>query len=52
MVAGDLAAGRLVRLDLADWRGADYRLSIVHRTADPPGTAARWLIERLAASAM
>lgn len=51
MVAGDLAAGRLVRLDLADWHGADYRLSIVHRTADPPGPAARWLIDRLAAQA-
>ena len=51
MVADDLAAERLVRLDLADWRGADYRLSIVHRTADPPGPAARWLIERFAATA-
>ena len=51
LVADDLAAGRLVRLDLADWRGGDYRLSIVHRTADPPGPAARWLIDRLAEQA-
>lgn len=49
MVADDLATGRLVRLDLADWSGADYRLSIVHRVADPPGPAARWLIDRFAA---
>lgn len=49
MVAADLAAGRLVRLDLAEWSGAVYPLAVVHRTGDPPGPAGRWLIDRLVA---
>jgi DNA-binding transcriptional LysR family regulator len=49
MVADDLAVGRLTRLDLPDWRGGDYPLHIVFRTAAPPGPAGRWLIERLRA---
>ncbi len=49
MVAADLAAGRLIALDLADWRGADYPMSVIYRTETPPGPAARWLIERLLA---
>lgn len=49
MVADDLAAGRLVALDLADWRGVDYRMSVIYRTDAPPGPAARWLIDRLLA---
>ncbi len=47
MVADDLAAGRLVALDLADWRGASYRMQVIYRTEAPPGPATRWLIERL-----
>ncbi len=49
MVADDLAAGRLVMLDLADWHGTDYRMQVIHRPDAPPGPAARWLIERLLA---
>ena len=51
MVADDLAAGRLVALDLADWRGTDYRMTAIHRADAPPGPAARWLIDRLLAAA-
>jgi DNA-binding transcriptional LysR family regulator len=49
MVRGDLAAGRLVRLNLADWRGGFYTLQAIHRTDTPPGPAAAWLIQRFAA---
>ncbi len=51
IVADDLAAGRLVRLDIVGWVDGLYKLRIVHRTAQPPGPAGRWLIERLAATA-
>jgi DNA-binding transcriptional LysR family regulator len=47
MVRDDLAAGRLVRLDLDTWENIAYPLRAVHRTDAPPGPAARWLIERL-----
>ena len=47
-VRADLAAGRLTKLDLRNWRGADYYLSAVHKVDTPPGPAGRWLIERLA----
>jgi DNA-binding transcriptional LysR family regulator len=49
MVRSDLAAGRLVRLNLADWRGGFYTLQAIHRTDTPPGPAAAWLIQRFAA---
>jgi DNA-binding transcriptional LysR family regulator len=49
MVRADLEAGRLVQLDLSDYRGGDYPLSVVHRIETPPGPAGRWLIERLCA---
>lgn len=46
MVASDLAAGRLVELDMPDDTGTDYRLSGIYRTDAPPGPAASWLLER------
>jgi DNA-binding transcriptional LysR family regulator len=48
MVREDIAAGRLVALDLPDWRAITYTLDAIYRTDTPPGPAARWLIARLA----
>lgn len=47
MVRADIEAGRLVQLDLRDWRGGLYMMQVVHKTETPPGPAGRWLIERL-----
>ncbi|HMI40516.1 MAG TPA: LysR family transcriptional regulator [Sphingomicrobium sp.] len=47
-VRADIEAGRLVRLDLRNWRGGEHPMSAVHRIDMPPGPAGRWLIERLA----
>jgi DNA-binding transcriptional LysR family regulator len=47
MVRADIESGRLVRLDLRDWRGGEYLMQVVHRIETPPGPAGRWLIERL-----
>jgi DNA-binding transcriptional LysR family regulator len=46
VVRADIAAGRLVALDLPDWRPLTYRMEAIHRADTPPGPAARWLIER------
>jgi DNA-binding transcriptional LysR family regulator len=45
-VRADLAAGRLARLDLPEARNALYPLRALHRTDEPPGPAAAWLIQR------
>jgi DNA-binding transcriptional LysR family regulator len=47
MVRADLEAGRLVRLDLADFRPGSYPLVVVHKIETPPGPAGAWLVERL-----
>jgi len=49
MVEADLAAGRLVELDIQDaWpEGFMMPMLAVHRGDMPPGPAGRWLIERL-----
>ncbi|MDB5691113.1 MAG: DNA-binding transcriptional regulator, LysR family [Alphaproteobacteria bacterium] len=47
IVRADIAAGRLARLNLRNWRGGEYVMQAVHRTDTPPGPAGRWLIERL-----
>jgi len=47
MVRADIEAGRLIPLDLDDYRGGDYPLHAAHRIETPPGPAGRWLIERL-----
>jgi DNA-binding transcriptional LysR family regulator len=46
MVREDLAAGRLVHLDMPDCRGGSYRLQAIYRTDTPPGPAGSWLIKR------
>jgi DNA-binding transcriptional LysR family regulator len=46
IVRADLAAGRLVRLELPEARNALYPLRALHRTDEPPGPAAAWLIQR------
>jgi len=43
MVAADLEAGALVRLNLPDQGGGRYGLSAIWRTDAPPGPAAGWL---------
>lgn len=45
MVAGDLAAGRLVELDLPEKPGAHYRLSALWRRDTRLGPAASWLVD-------
>ena len=50
MVRADIASGKLVRLDLRDWRGGEYAMQVVHKIETPPGPAGRWLIGRLVLS--
>jgi DNA-binding transcriptional LysR family regulator len=45
-VREDLAAGRLVRLELPEAKSAIYSLQAMYRTDRPPGPAAAWLIQR------
>lgn len=47
-IADDLAAGRLVVLDLPDAPPVAYRLHALWRKDAPPGPAARWLLEAFA----
>lgn len=49
MVAGDLAAGTLVRLSMPDTPGGTYRFSVIWRRDCPPGPAAQWLLEQFVA---
>jgi hypothetical protein len=49
MVRADIESGRLVRLDLPDWRGGVYPMQVAHKIEMPPGPAGRWLIQRLVA---
>jgi DNA-binding transcriptional LysR family regulator len=49
MVREDLAAGNLVRLALREQHELEYPFYLVHRHDAPPGPAARWLADRLAA---
>jgi DNA-binding transcriptional LysR family regulator len=49
MIRADIKAGKLVRLDLPDWRGGVYPMQVVHKIETPPGPAGRWLIERFVA---
>jgi DNA-binding transcriptional LysR family regulator len=46
MVREDIERGRLVQLDMPDWRSASIRLDAIHRTDTPPGPAGSWLIDR------
>jgi DNA-binding transcriptional LysR family regulator len=47
-VRADLAAGRLVRLELPEARGGIFSFQAMYRTDRPPGPAAAWLIRRFA----
>jgi DNA-binding transcriptional LysR family regulator len=47
IVRADIERGRLVRLNLPDWRGGEYTMQAMHKIDTPPGPAGRWLIERL-----
>lgn len=51
LVAADLAAGRLVRIQPADRHAFAYRLFLITRADTHPRPAARWLAERIAALA-
>lgn len=46
VVQEDLAAGRLVRLDMPELQSTPYHLQAIYRTETPPGPAASWLIAR------
>jgi DNA-binding transcriptional LysR family regulator len=46
MVCEDLACGKLVLLDLPDFKGGHYRFFAIHRTDTPPGPAASFLINQ------
>ncbi len=46
MVRADLAAGRLVMLDLPDWKGGTFTMHLLHATGTPPGPAGQWLMQR------
>jgi DNA-binding transcriptional LysR family regulator len=48
IVRADIEAGRLVRLNLPDWRGGEYTMQAIYLTDTPPGPAGQWLIRRLA----
>lgn len=47
MVAGDLASGALVELDLPEKPGDEYRLSALWRRETRPGPATSWLIDAI-----
>jgi DNA-binding transcriptional LysR family regulator len=47
VVRSDIEAGRLVKLNLPNWRGGEYTMQAVHKIDTPPGPAGRWLIERM-----
>jgi DNA-binding transcriptional LysR family regulator len=44
IIRADLAAGRLVHLDLPAYEQGSYTLYSIRRTANPPGPAGSWLI--------
>ena len=47
-IRADLAAGRLVRLELPEAKSGIYSFQAMYRTDQPPGPAAAWLIQRFA----
>ena len=51
MVREDLELGRLVRLDIPEYKDGSYRLQAIYRTDTPPGPAGSWLIARFEAQA-
>ncbi len=51
MVREDLEAGRLVQLDIPEFKHGSVRLYAIYRTDTPPGPAGSWLIARFEAQA-
>jgi DNA-binding transcriptional LysR family regulator len=51
MVRDDLEEGRLVRLDIPEYKDGFIRLHAIYRTDAPPGPAGSWLIARFEAQA-
>jgi DNA-binding transcriptional LysR family regulator len=51
MVREDIEAGRLIRLDMPEYKDAFIRLHAIYRTDVPPGPAGSWLIARFVAQA-
>jgi DNA-binding transcriptional LysR family regulator len=49
MVREDVEAGRLVRLDIREYKDGFMRLHAIYRTDTPPGPAGSWLIARFEA---
>jgi DNA-binding transcriptional LysR family regulator len=47
MVRADIEAGRLVQLNVRDWRGGEYTMLATYKTDSPPGRAGQWLIDRM-----
>jgi DNA-binding transcriptional LysR family regulator len=39
MVRADIESGRLMQLDLPDWRGGVYPMQVAHKIETPPGPA-------------
>jgi DNA-binding transcriptional LysR family regulator len=48
-IRDDLRGGRLVRLDIEEGSQQVYPLRLIRRADAPPGPAAHWLAERIAA---
>ena len=51
MVREDLETGRLVQLDVPEYKEGYVRLHAIYRTDTPPGPAGSWLIARFEAQA-
>lgn len=49
MAAADIAAGRLIRLNIDTWDNITYQLQAIHKRDKPLGPAGRWLVEQLSA---
>ena len=49
MVREDVETGRLVRLDMREYKDGFMRLHAIYRTDTPPGPAGSWLIARFEA---
>lgn len=51
MVREDIESGRLVRIDIPEYKDGFVRLNAIYRTDTPPGPAGSWLIDRFVAQA-
>jgi DNA-binding transcriptional LysR family regulator len=49
MVRADIQSGRLVQLDVPEYRTGDSPLLVMFKSETQPGPAGSWLIERLLA---